>query len=96
MGVDGIKASLVDPRYVGEEVLTPVYRVDFWNENLDSTEHRLENAACVDDVLAWAEANSNGRRAVIWVEYNYEGGTGMCLLHGREPADEERPLPQSP
>ena len=93
MGVESIKVSLVDPRYVSEEDLTPVYRVDFWNENGDSSEHRLENAACVDDVLAWAEANRNGRQAVIWVEYRHEGGTGMCRLHGQEPTGEEMLLP---
>lgn len=96
MGVESIKATLVDPRYVSAEDLAPVYRVDFWNENRDSSEHRLENAACVDEVLAWAEANREGRQAVIWVEYSYEGGTGMCRLHGMEPAGEETSLPPSP
>ncbi|GAA1114785.1 hypothetical protein [Arthrobacter flavus] len=95
MAVESIKVSLVDPRYVSEENLAPVYRVDFWNDNRDSSEHRLEHAACVDDVLAWAEANSNGRQAVIWVEYSHEGGTGMCRLHGTEPTGEEKPLPPS-
>lgn len=93
MSVGSIKVSLVDPRYVSEEDLVPVYRVDFWNENGDSSEHRLENAAGVDDVLAWAEANKDGRQAVFWVEYRHEGGTGMCRLRGQEPISEELPLP---
>ncbi|MGR6901668.1 hypothetical protein [Glutamicibacter creatinolyticus] len=92
MGVESIKATLVDPRYVTEEDLTPVYRVDFWNENGGSSEHRLENAACVDDVLAWAEANKGRRRAVIWVEYRHEGETGMCRLRGQEPTGDDMPL----
>ncbi|ASN39433.1 hypothetical protein CGQ24_10675 [Arthrobacter sp. 7749] len=96
MGVESMKISPVDPRYVSEEDLTPVYRVDFWNENCDSSEHRIENAACVEDVLAWAEANRNGRQAVVWVEYNYGGVIGMCRLHGQEPTGEETPLPPSP
>ena len=93
MGAENIEVSLVDPCYVSEEDLTPVHRVDFWNENRDSSEHRLENAACVDDVLVRAEANRNGRQAVIWVESGYEGGTGMCRLHGVEPTADETPLP---
>ena len=96
MGVDGIRVSVVDPRYVSEEVHTPVYRVDFWNENGDTSKHRLENAACVDEVLAWAEANTDGRQAVIWVEYHHDGGTGMCRLRGREPTGEDIQLPPSP
>ncbi len=87
MAAENMMVSLVDPRYVSVEVLTPVYRVDFWNKNRDTSEHRLENAACVDDVRSWAETNRNSRQAVIWVEYNYErdrhvpatrGGTNRC------------------
>lgn len=93
MGVENISVSLVDPRYVSGEDLTPVYRVDFWNENGDSSEHRLENAVCVHDVLPWAEANKDGRQAVVWVEYRHEGETGMCRLHGQEPTGEKTLLP---
>ncbi|MGL3806161.1 hypothetical protein ACSYDW_08700 [Paeniglutamicibacter sp. R2-26] len=82
-----MKVSGVDPRYVSQEDPEPVYRVDFWDENHASHENRIENADSIVDVLAWAEANRHGRDVVIWVEYRYEGGTGMARLHGWEPAD---------
>lgn len=96
MGMKIMKVTGVDPRYVSEEESNPVYRVDFWDESRASEENRLENAESIDDVLAWAEANRNGRYVVIWVEYSYEGGTGMARLHGWEPTQEGSPAALDP
>lgn len=96
MGMENIQVSGIDPRYVSKEELRPAYRVDFWDENCASDENRIENADSVDDVRAWAEANRRGRYVVIWVEYSYEGGTGMCRLHGWEPTDVNAPSAKDP
>lgn len=96
MGIENMKVSSVDPRYVSQENPHPVYRVDFWDENRACFENRIENADSVDDVHAWAEANRRGRYVVIWVEYSYEGGTGMSRLHGWEPTATGSPSAQDP
>lgn len=96
MGAENIKVTLVDPRYVSQENPDPVYRVDFWDENCASDENRIENAESVVDVLAWAEANRHGRYVVIWIEYSYEGGTGMTRLHGWEPTEAGAPSANDP
>lgn len=96
MSMEHVKASGVDPRYVSQEELDPVYRVDFWDENRASDEYRLENAQSVHDVVSWAEANRHGRHVVIWVEYAYEGGTGLTRLLGWEPTDESSPAAEDP
>ncbi|GAB3251445.1 hypothetical protein GCM10027562_11510 [Arthrobacter pigmenti] len=91
-----LKVTPVDPRYVSQEIENPVYRVDFWTKDRASEEHRLENASSVDDVLEWAEANRRGRYVVIWVEYGYRGGTGLCRLRGWEPTDQGGPSYRDP
>ena len=96
MGLENMKVSSVDPRYVSQEDLNPVYRVDFWDENCASYENRIENADSVEDVCAWAEANRRGRHVVIWVEYSYEGGTGMSRLRGWEPTEKDSPSAKDP
>lgn len=91
MAAENRKVSLfVEPLYVSVDVLTPVYRLDFWNKHRDSTEHRLENVAYVDDALSGAETNRIGRQAMIRVECDYDGGTGMCRQHGLEPIDADQ------
>ena len=96
MGTENMKVSSVDPRYVSQEDPQPVYRVDFWDEYRASYENRVENADSIDDVRAWAEANRRGRYVVIWVEYTYEGGTGMARLHGWEPTEKDSPSAKDP
>lgn len=96
MGAENMKVTLVDPRYVSQENPDPVYRVDFWDENCASDENRIENAESIVDVLAWAEANRHGRYVVIWVEYSYEGGTGIARLRGWEPTQEGSPSAEDP
>jgi len=96
MGTKNMKVTSVDPRYVSEEEPNPVYRVDFWDETRASNENRLENVESIDDVLLWAEANRRGRYVVIWVEYSYEGGTGMSRLRGWEPTQDGSPSALDP
>ena len=96
MGAENMKVTRVDPRYVSQENPDPVYRVDFWDENCASDENRIENAESIVDVLAWAEANRHGRYVVIWVEYSYEGGTGLTRLHGWEPTGTGAPSANDP
>ena len=44
MDFQELRATSADPRYVTEEIRSPVYRLDFWDRNRDSDEFRLENA----------------------------------------------------
>lgn len=82
----GIRVTLVDPRHASEEVAIPVYRVDFWDlERSHSFEHRLERAAGIDEVLAWAEAHRGGSHVVVWAEYRNGDSTGLLRLLGCEP-----------
>lgn len=96
MGMENLKVSCVDPRYVSQEDSQPAYRMDFWDENRASYENRIENADSVDDVRARAEADRRGRYVVIRVEYSYEGGTGMCRLHGWDPLETNSPSAKDP
>ncbi len=96
MKTGSLRATLVDPRYVNQEVDYPVYRVDFWDENCASEENRIENAQSVDEVLTWAEAHRNGRYVVVWVEYSHELGTGLARLQGWEPTDPAGPSHSDP
>lgn len=91
MGAENLKAYGVDPRYVSQESLDPVYRVDFWDENRASDENRIENAEGILEVLAWAEDSRRGRHVVIWVEYTSGRDTGLTRLLGWEPNDPDLP-----
>ena len=87
-----MKAEPVDPRETSWENNDPVYRVHFWHRQSDrsmpgwvSDEWRLSNVD-VAEVLAWAEAQAEGRRVTIWVEHdNDRDGPGMIRLLGWEP-----------
>ncbi|WP_133159155.1 hypothetical protein [Arthrobacter glacialis] len=79
MGAKEKNVTGVDPRYVREEVLHPVYRVDFWDESRACYENWLENAVSIDYALARAEADRHGRYVGIWAELNYEGGLAYWL-----------------
>ncbi|KAM9862235.1 hypothetical protein ACI1US_01844 [Leucobacter sp. BZR 635] len=86
-----LRATLVDPRYVTEEDHSPVYRVDFWDAQRASSEHRIEGAESVHEVLEWAEAHRQGRYVVVWAEYARAGGAGLTRLAGWEPNHPESP-----
>lgn len=96
MDARSLKAYGVDPRYVTQEILDPVYRVDFWDEHCASDENRIDHAQSVQDVLAWAETNRRGRYVVIWVEYRDGDVTGLTRLHGWEPTDPDSPSYNDP
>lgn len=91
-----MQATLVDPRYVTTEIETPVYRVDFWDQNRASYENRIENAQSVVQVLDWAEAHRDGQYVVVWVEFSDKSGVGLQRLVGWEPTNPDAPSYKDP
>ena len=90
-----VHAEIVDPRYVTAEEDAPAYRVDFWSSpvpgrpvheaGLATEEWRITGADSVQDVVTWAEANSNGRPYVLAVEFRNGGDVALVRLAGHFP-----------
>lgn len=81
-----LRGTPVDPRYANHIDENPSYRVDFWTDDAASDEWRVEEAADINAVLAWAAAHANGRSAVIYVELSRGDGTiGLARVLGEEP-----------
>ena len=73
----------------------PVYQVEFWSTpgGAGSMWHadvrRLLEAADVEEVLAWARAQSEGRDIAIWAEISRGPDQGRVLLFGVDPTRAE-------
>jgi hypothetical protein len=68
----------VDPRFIDHEP-PAVYHVYFWSDGrLRSDEYELTDARDVHEVLAWADANADGRE----IEIVSVIGTGGAYLVG--------------
>jgi len=79
-----LNAQGVDPRDTRWEVDRPSYRVYFWEPGL-SDEWQLTDADDVREVMAWAEANANGRQFVVYVAAEDRDQPGLIRLFGVEP-----------
>jgi hypothetical protein len=73
----------VDPRDQTWEISQPKYRVYFHDENGAADEYQVERAD-VAGVMAWAEAQRNGRTFVLYVCVPYDG-LGLLRLAGSDP-----------
>lgn len=81
-----IRATPVDPRYAHHIDEQPSYRVDFWTDDAASDEWRVEEAAEINEVLAWAAVHADGRSVVIYVELSRgDGMIGLARVLGEEP-----------
>jgi hypothetical protein len=81
------------------QVDDPLYRVDFWHQlqtppgarqetmGYKQDSYRLTEANGFGEVLAWAEANSDGRSYVIYVELSRGGERGIVRLEGSDPTN---------
>lgn len=93
---DALHAEIVDPRYVTAEEDDPAYRVDFWSTTvparpaheagLATEEWRVTGAGSVQDVITWAEANSDGRQYVLSVEFRNGADVALVRLAGHLPS----------
>lgn len=73
----------------------PSYQVVFWRKRNDpepplvplwsAEPHRLRGITDVSEVLAWAEANANGRDVAIYAEIDRGPNQGLVLLRGVDP-----------
>jgi hypothetical protein len=70
-----------DPRDIGIELPSPVFRVYFWSRGMtESEEFEVTGAVDVRDVFEWAESNANNRRyEVLAVADRPEGKMGVWL-----------------
>lgn len=91
-----LHAEIVDPRYITAEEDDPAYRVDFWSSSVPGSparesgwlvteEWRVTGAGSVQDVLTWAEANSDGRQYVLAVEFRNGPDVALVRLAGHLP-----------
>ncbi len=95
-----MKIKGVDPRGIEWEVDQPVYRVYFWyqpppppgilQQQMDyhCSEHRLEAAVDVHEVIDWAAATARPEQTfTVYVEHLHDGRPGLIRLAGRNPTD---------
>jgi hypothetical protein len=73
----------VDPRDQTWEISPPKYRVYFSDENGAADEYEVERAD-VAGVMAWAEAQRNGRAFALYACVPYDG-LGLLRLKGSDP-----------
>lgn len=76
-------------------VLKPSYQVQYWRKLNDplpplvpmweSELHRIDGVEDVEEALAWAEANANGRRVVLYAEVDRGPEAGLVCLRGVDP-----------
>ena len=73
----------VDPRDQTWEISRPTYRVYLHDESGAANEYEVEGAD-VAEVMAWAEAQRNGRTFVLYACV-YRDGLGLLRLAGSDP-----------
>jgi hypothetical protein len=73
----------VDPRDQTWEISRPKYRVYFHDETGAANEYEVEGAD-VAEVMAWAEAQRNGRTVVLYACVPRDG-LGLLRLGGSDP-----------
>lgn len=89
---EALHAEIVDPRYVTAEEDDPAYRVDSvagrpaHEAGLATEEWRVTGAGSVQDVVTWAEANSDGRQYVLSVEFRNGADVALVRLAGHLPS----------
>lgn len=84
-----LRADLVDPRDVTEEVESPIYRVYFWEgDGSRSYEWCITGAADVQDVMNWAHGHESALPFVMYAEYDvgHNGAKGLLRLAGADPS----------
>ena len=77
-------ASPIDPRDQTSEVYDPAYRAYFWDSPGACDEWELTEAD-LDEVLAWVQANSNGRPHSLWVVVRSDQRVEPIRLRGIDP-----------
>ena len=81
-----VDARPVDPRDIGTEWDATTYRVHFWSaDGSRCTEFELAGVEDLTEVLAWAEANANGRTAEIFVRHDHGTERGLIRISGARP-----------
>ena len=73
----------VDPRDQTWEISQPKYRVYFQDEHGATDEYEVEGED-VAEVMAWAEAQRNGRTFALYACVPYDG-LGLLRLAGSDP-----------
>ena len=79
-----MRAVGVDPRDQRWEDNGPAYRVYFWKADAHCEEWQLTEAD-IDEVLAWADANADGRCMSVWVVQGDTEGVSLIRLAGVDP-----------
>lgn len=88
--------DVIAPRF---DVYEPEYRVDFWRRPDSLAEvaaekigykqdsYGLKEVRDVDEVVAWADENAQGRLYVVWVKYSCQGDRGIIRIRGEDPTN---------
>src|SRR5215475_4759234 len=94
-----MRVDRIDPRSVRWEIDQPSYRINFWQQSSGhgdtgwaSDEWRLSDAD-VHEVLAWVDAEADGRRFSVWIEVVLDGEPGVVRRGGWEASRADKPAP---
>ena len=74
----------IDPRDIEWEVDVVAFRVYFW-DGTTSYEHEFTGANGVEEVIAWAEGNAEGRPYTLYAKVMNGESPGLVLLSGVDP-----------
>ncbi len=87
-----MRVEPMDERHGGFEIGFPSYVVSYFEATTQWT-YRLTEVHNVHQAFAWADANAQGRRFILWAELNWQGveAKGLLQLCGDDPFRQDDP-----